>query len=70
VVSVLDGWDALTVNRVTFVDLFDRVSDLDIDVKIKVFAKQTRSTAQLFDITPTTACSLHIGKLDPTTDEI
>ncbi|KAJ5384766.1 hypothetical protein N7517_002677 [Penicillium concentricum] len=70
VIIVLNGWDALTVDKMTFVRLFGRVSIFDIDVKVKVFASHTKSTtrSQFFDINPSAACAILTGELDPTTE--
>ncbi|KAJ6138213.1 hypothetical protein N7471_004699 [Penicillium samsonianum] len=70
VTLVLNGWDTLTVDKMTFVRLFGHVSAFDIDVNVKVFVNQAGSTnpSQFFNINPTEACALLTGDLDPTRD--
>ncbi|KAJ5774093.1 hypothetical protein N7457_008989 [Penicillium paradoxum] len=70
VILVLNGWDALTIDKMTIIRLFGRVWVLDIKINIKVFANQATSTSdsQFFDVNPTKACAILTGDYDPTND--
>ncbi|KAJ5514327.1 hypothetical protein N7463_003879 [Penicillium fimorum] len=65
-IIVLSGWDALAINKLTFIRLFGHVSAFD--VKVKVFANEATSAScfRFFGISPTAACAILTGELEPT----
>lgn len=70
VLLVLSGWDGLTTNQSSFLDIFYdlRQPDKTPNVAIRVYGEDPNYTPGFFDMDPDQVCAVIRHEIDPTED--